>query len=98
MLLDTSGLLCYSHRDEPWHKQAVQFFCAAPVLVTHNYILAEFVALAQSRRIARAGVLEFVAELQGSSIVDIVFVARGLHQDALDLLHKRADKAGLVLV
>jgi predicted nucleic acid-binding protein len=92
MLLDTSGLLCYHHKDEPWHNEAVQYLTAAPVLVTHNYILAEFVALAQARRIPRAGVLDFVAELQASNIVETVFVDRALHQDALDLLVKRADK------
>ena len=29
MFLDTSGLLCYHHRSEPQHKDAVAFFLAA---------------------------------------------------------------------
>ncbi len=42
MLLDTSGLLCYHHRDELHHGDAVAFFHAAPYLLTHSYVLAEF--------------------------------------------------------
>jgi len=37
MLLDTSGLLCYHHRDERQHANAVTFFKTAPVRLTHNY-------------------------------------------------------------
>jgi hypothetical protein len=29
MLLDTSGLLCFHHRAEPQHAEAVDFFRAA---------------------------------------------------------------------
>ena len=42
MLLDTSGLLCYHHRDELHHGDAVAFFHAVPYLLTHSYVLAEF--------------------------------------------------------
>ena len=47
MLLDTSGLLCYHHRDERQHAHAVTLFRTAPVRLTHNYVLAELVPLCQ---------------------------------------------------
>ena len=46
MLLDTSGLLCLFHAAERQHQAAVAFFDAAPIKITTNYVLAEFVALA----------------------------------------------------
>jgi predicted nucleic acid-binding protein len=54
MFLDTSGLLCFHHRAEPQHADAVQFVRSAPRRLTHSYVLGEFVALAQARRLPRA--------------------------------------------
>lgn len=36
MFLDTSGLLCYLHRDEPQHGEAVAQFEATEAKLTHN--------------------------------------------------------------
>ncbi len=41
LLLDTSGLLCYVHKSEPQHQQAVQLLNAATQSLTHSYVLAE---------------------------------------------------------
>lgn len=49
MLVDTSGLLCLLHRREPQHDNAVSLYDAATTRVTHNYVLGEFVSLAQAR-------------------------------------------------
>lgn len=49
MFLDTSGLLCFHHKAEPQHAEAVRFMRSASMRLTHNYVLAEFVALAQTR-------------------------------------------------
>ena len=49
MLLDTSGLLCYLDEGDARHADAVTFFESAPVLLTHNYVLMEFVPLCQVR-------------------------------------------------
>ena len=43
MLLDTSGLLCVHHKDEPQHPDALTFFQAASIRLTHSYVLTEFV-------------------------------------------------------
>jgi predicted nucleic acid-binding protein len=61
MLLDTSGLLCLFHAAERQHHDAVTFFDTAPIKITTNYVLAEFVALAHARRLPRRPTLEFVA-------------------------------------
>lgn len=93
MLLDTSGLLCFHHRAEPQHADAVRLFSAAPLRLTHNYILAEFVALAHTRRLPRQGALDFVADLHDNTQVEVVYVDQGLHRTALDLLRQRLDKS-----
>jgi predicted nucleic acid-binding protein len=92
MLLDTSGLLCLHHQAEPYHDDAQVFFDAAWEKVTHSYVLSEFVALATARGLPRAAVLTFVADLQDSTEVEVVWVDESLHRDALALLQQRLDK------
>jgi predicted nucleic acid-binding protein len=92
MLLDTSGLLCYLHRDEVQHEDAVTFFKSAPLRLTHNYVLAEFVPLCQVRGLQRVATLAFVTELISNPHVEIVWVDESLHRTALVLLQERLDK------
>jgi predicted nucleic acid-binding protein len=92
MLLDTSGLLCLQHAGEPLHKDAVTFFDAAGVKVTHNYVIAEYVALATARRFPRREMLHFVQALDRSTEVRVAFVDPYLHHRALELLQARDDK------
>jgi uncharacterized protein len=93
MLLDTSGLLCYLHRDEPHHQEAVQFMEGASTrLLTHSYVLAELVALALVRRFPRAEVLAFVMELLETRDISTVWVDERLHRKATQLLLERPDK------
>lgn len=92
LLLDTSGLLCLLHRAEPEHAAAVTHFDARPRKVTHSYVLAEFVALAQARRLPRDLSLTFVADLQDSPEVHVIYVDEHLHRTALQLLRERTDK------
>ena len=63
MLIDTSGLLCLYHRAETQHTDAVTLFDAASFRLTHSYVLAEFVALAESRGLLREESLSFVADI-----------------------------------
>lgn len=92
MFLDTSGLLCLHHQAELYHDDAQMFFDAAWEKVTHSYVLSEFVALATARGLPRAAVLAFVAALQDSTEVEVVWVDKSLHRDALALLQQRLDK------
>lgn len=65
---------------------------ARGVLIAHNYVLAELVALALVRRFSRATVLSYMLELMNNPNVEIVWVDEPLHREAVDLLLARQDK------
>ena len=92
MLLDTSGLLCLIDKREPRQEKAVELYDRASVRLTHNYILAELVALGNSRGVPRQTVLEFSDGLLTDSEVELAWVDEALHRQALDLLFARPDK------
>ncbi len=92
MLLDTSGLLCLHHQAEPFHQEACRAYRAAHVRLTHGYVLAEFVALAQARRLPRLAALEFVTDLVANPDIETFWIDESLHQRAMALLQARPDK------
>src|SRR5947209_4179504 len=92
MFLDTSGLLCYHSKDEPEHKVAQRLFKGERRHLTHGYVLAEFVALAQVRKVPREPTLRFSSRLIVHPRLEVVWVDRALHEEALDLLGQRLDK------
>ncbi len=93
MFLDTSGLLCYLHRDEPQHQEAVQLLNGASnKLLTHSYVLAELVALALVRRFPRSAVLTYAIDLLENPDIETVWVDEQLHREAMQLLVDRQDK------
>jgi uncharacterized protein len=93
MLLDTSGLLCLHHRAELIHRQAIKLYSAARTRLTHGYVLAEFVALAQARRFPRPLVLDFVDDLVANPDIETIWVNAALHRAAMALLRARPDKS-----
>jgi uncharacterized protein len=92
MLLNTSGLLGYLDLTEPIHQDACRLMIAASRRLTHSYVLAELVALAQVRGLPRRPVLEFLEGLMDGVLVDLVYVDEELHRAAVDLLSRRLDK------
>jgi len=92
MLLDTSGLLCLHNRAEPFHTHALTLYRAARGRLTHNYVLAEFVALANARRLPRVAALTYVADLVGNPDIETIWVDEALHREATELLRARQDK------
>ncbi|MBD2503121.1 type II toxin-antitoxin system VapC family toxin [Anabaena azotica] len=93
MLLDTSGLLCYIHQNEPQHQEAVQFLSIInKKFLTHSYVLAELIALALIRRFPRPAVLTFVMDLLDNPDIETVWVGEKLHREAMKLLMERQDK------
>jgi len=92
MLLDTSGLLCLHFSTEPFHTQTCTKYQKATIRLTHSYIIAEYVALANARRFSRSSVLNFVADLLGSPDIETVWVDEPLHRAAVELLIVRQDK------
>lgn len=92
MLLDTSGLLCYFNANDSLHRLAAQSFTDARWRVIHNYVLAEFVALSQARRLPREDSLAFAGALTDDPKVDLHWVDRPLHNEAMQLLETQLDK------
>ena len=92
MLLDTSGLFCYHHAAEARSEEARTFFEAAVAKLTHNYVLAEFVALTMARGLPRVQALEFLHALLAHPEVEIIWVTPALNQEAVGLLESRLDK------
>jgi uncharacterized protein len=92
MLLDTSGLLCLHYKTEPLHTQARIEYKKATTRLTHSYIIAEYVALANARRFPRPSVLAFVVDLLDSPDIETVWVDEQLHRAAIELLKVRQDK------
>lgn len=92
MLLDTSGLLCLHFSTEPLHTQACIAYQKVTMRLTHNYVIAEYVALGNARRFPRASVLGFVVDLLGNPDIDTVWVDESIHRSAVELLTLRQDK------
>ena len=82
MLLDTSGLLCLHHKAEPFHDQASVFYKQARVRLTHSYILAEFVALANARRLPRLPALTYMTDLLENPDIETVWVDESLQSES----------------
>ena len=92
MLLDTSGLLAYHSDAENDHERAVQQFRGRSNKLIHSYVLAEFVALTQTRNLARRPVLSFLNSLLRHPRVEVVWVDEALHIQAVELFEQRLDK------
>lgn len=93
MLLDTSGLLCYLHQNEPQHQEAAGLLnSASKRSLTHSYVLAELIALALIRRFPRPAVLAFVMDLLDNPDIETVWVNEQLHRESMKLLIDRQDK------
>ncbi|MBO1351020.1 MAG: type II toxin-antitoxin system VapC family toxin [Hormoscilla sp. GUM202] len=93
MLLDTSGLLCLQYQSEPSHVQACNFYSNASLRFVHNYILAEYVALANARRFPPLTAVRFVVDIVENPDIETVWVDEPLHREAINLLMARLDKS-----
>lgn len=94
MFLDTSGLLCLIHVREAQHEKAVSSYKTDTTpRLTHNYVLDEFVALAQARKVPREAALDFSERLIDDPDIETVWVDETRHRVALSLLRARPDKA-----
>ena len=93
MLLDTSGLLCFLDVRDPRNKQATLLFNSALERVTHNYVIAELIALAHARKLNPTIAIQFAIGLLTNMTVELVWVTPDLHRRALDLLNTRPDKS-----
>lgn len=93
MLLDTSGLYCLYEDAEPLHAKAVAAYDEVQAGLTHSYVLSEFVALAHARGSDRPSALTFMTGMVEDPDVEVIWVAKDLHDAAVELLTKREDKS-----
>jgi predicted nucleic acid-binding protein len=74
------------------HADAVKLYDAASKRLTHNYVLAEFIALTDARRLPRERSLSFAADLGLDNSIELVWVDRTVHGEAMRLLQSQLDK------
>lgn len=91
-LVDTSGLLCCFDGDDERNREAIDLFDRANRRITTNYVLQEFVALAQSRRLPRQSALKFAVDAAVSPNLELIWVDRDLHDRGMSLLTSQLDK------
>ena len=92
MLLDTSGLMCLFDQRDNRHALATKQYESATRRLIHNYVFAEFVALVIARRAPLSEALRFIQAIHLSDEIEVVWVDRGLHEQAMRLLAEREDK------
>jgi len=89
MLLDTSGLLALLDAREPLHQQARGEYSRAPTRLTHAFVFAELIALANARGVPADLVLRFVMNLLANPDVDTIWPDETLTSQGLTLLLAR---------
>jgi predicted nucleic acid-binding protein len=92
MLVDTSGFFALFDRTDPFRDAAQTHWATARRRVTHSYVLAEFIPLAQTRRRDRAKAVQFLEAVQDDPSLKIRYVDKKLHLAAVALLRQRLDK------
>jgi predicted nucleic acid-binding protein len=92
MLIDTSGFFALFDRTDVFHDAARAHWTTARRRITHSYVLAEFIPLAQTRRLERARAVQFLESIQKNPSLKIRYVDKKLHLAAFDLLRQRPDK------
>ncbi len=93
MFLDTSGLMCLFDRRDTRHANAIRHYDAAHRRLSHNYVLAEFVALAVARGTHRLEALRFIEAISNSPEIEVVWIDRDLHDRSTRLLKERQERA-----
>lgn len=74
------------------HAISNDLFKEARRLFITNYVLAEFVPLTRGRGLRRENALQFARTLVSLPRLELVWVDRELHDEAMELLQKRLDK------
>ena len=92
VFLDTSGLLCIHDQDDFRHSSAVEIFTDAKLLLTTNYVLAEFVPLSYSRGKNRRETLSFINDFLEVPRLKLIWIDADLHNQSMELLANRLDK------
>lgn len=93
MFLDTSGLLSLYDSRDTFHEDSLRHFRLANRLMTHNYVLAELVALVNARNLPRQNALDYIKDLLDHPLIEVLWVDEAFHRAGLELLLRRMDKS-----
>jgi predicted nucleic acid-binding protein len=86
MLLDTSGLLALIDVRESLHEKARDEYARGSARITHSFVLAEFVALANARRVPQGPVLKFLTSLLANPDIETTWPDESITSQAIALL------------
>jgi predicted nucleic acid-binding protein len=89
MLLDTSGLFALLDAREPLHQKARDEYRRISQKVTHAFVLAELVALANARGVPPGAVLQFLTRLLANPNITVIWPDETLTSQAVALLTAR---------
>lgn len=92
MMIDTSGFFSIHSEADIQHAKADEIYNQSWFRLTTSYVLDEFVALATARKLSREKILAFSEEILIDQTVEIVWVNKDLHTEAVALLKSRRDK------
>lgn len=92
LFLDTSGLLCIHDEDDFRNEEAIEHFVKAKRVLTTNYVLAEFIPLSYSRGKDRQETLSFVRDFLDIPRLELSWIDKNYHEQAMKLLENRLDK------
>lgn len=97
LFVDTSGWASFFDSKQSSHAQAVQALTQAVqakhMLVTSNYVMAEFVALLQSPlRVPRSRLFTIIDTIKTTSYLDIIHIDAATDTAAWNLCKSRPDK------
>jgi predicted nucleic acid-binding protein len=92
MFLDTAGLMCWADKDDTRHADALTFVDSATVKLSHNYVLAEFLILADIGKIGRRHAINFIDAIEADPDIEMHWVTVELHRAAWSLLQIQVDK------
>lgn len=91
-MIDTSGFLCINDDQEIPHEKAAMLYKSSIYRVRTNYVLREYVALANVRGMPHGEIIMFSTEILNDDKLEIVQVDEKLHYQAVELLQQRPDK------
>jgi predicted nucleic acid-binding protein len=92
MLIDTSGFFCLYDKDAEHHDKAVKLFSNARSRFTTSYVIAEYVPLAQTRRVPQSEIIKFSTRILDDDEIEIVWIDEQIHREAVALIQRRSDK------
>jgi len=92
VFLDTSGLFSLYDAGDKHYSLASSLFVQSQIRVTTNYVFAELAALMIARKFSQDRMVQYLADIEEDSRLEIIWIGQEMHQAGMDLLKRRLDK------